>query len=82
MGDSKNSSNSSFYMNFNLMSAWLVPLLPFILLSIYFTFDMRSDICDSLNGFLMFFIIFALVILNRKQASEVIYENDDEKSHE
>ena len=80
MSDFKNSSNSDFYMNFNLMSTWLVLLLPFILLSIYFIIDTEPDICDSVNGFLAFFTIFALVILNMKQTSEIIYE--EEKSNE
>lgn len=81
MCDLKNSSMYTFYMKFNLMSTWLVGLLPFILLGINLIFDTRPDICDTVNDFLFFFTIFALMILNLKQSSEIVgEENSDEES--
>jgi len=81
MCDLKNSSIYAFYMKFNLVSTWLVRLFPFILLSIYLVFDIKPDICDTVNDFLLFFTIFALMMLNLKQSSEIVNEeNNDEES--
>lgn len=81
MSDLKNSSKYTFYMNFNLMSSWLVKLLPFILLSIYFVFDTKPEICDTVNDILFFFTIFVLLALNIKQSSEIFdKKSGDEES--
>lgn len=81
MHKTKKSSVYNFYLKFNLISTWLVVALPFILLAILLIFDIKPDICDSVNNFLLFFTIFALIIVNIKQSSNIIdKKSDDEES--
>jgi len=81
MRDLKKSSQYAFYVKFNLVSTWLVILLPFLLLGIYLLFDLKPDVCGTTNDLLLFFTIFALVVLNIKQSSQIIEEkNSDEES--
>ena len=81
MCDLRKSARYAFYLKFNLISSWLVVLLPFLLLGIYFTFDLKPDICDTTNDVLLFFTLFSLVLLNIKLSLMIIEEkNNDEES--